>query len=133
MEYQTGDIIIAKVHGKPYNHLAIIVIRNNETVIYHNTPSNINEYGGSIIKDTVENFCKTRTIIKVIHNNLTADYIENKVMLLKMEKFNLFHFNCEHFVYGLLGKSNSPQMELLYIASFISVFSIYSFSKKNRK
>ncbi|MEI7505097.1 MAG: hypothetical protein WCJ61_17620 [Paludibacter sp.] len=117
MEYQTGDIITAKVHGKPYNHVAIIVVRNAETFIYHNTPANLNEFGGSIIKDTVENFTKTRTINKVVHTALTADFIESQVLEMKTKKFNLIHFNCEHFVYGLTGNAHSPQMQLLYINS----------------
>jgi len=109
---KTGDIIYARVIKFPLiAHIGVVVVENDRVVVYHNTPKGFNSIGGSILVTTIDDWIKTRTILSITPSDITADSIKQLTKEHLKRKFDLFNFNCEHYVYLLKdGKPKSPQL-----------------------
>jgi len=79
-------------------HLGIVYNENGKKLIFHNSPENINKYGGSVICESYENFIKDREVINVVPTvakNKDIIFCSNRN---KYEVWDTFFFNCEDFV-----------------------------------
>ena len=111
-ELETGDIITAKVHSfKLLRHVGYVVKEENEIFVIHNTPDKKNPFGGNIIKETLQEFCESRSPLTVERTGKTKEEIESYAAQKKHIVFDTIKHNCEHFVNGIKeGYERSPQL-----------------------
>lgn len=111
-DFRTGDFVTARVKSLPFIlHRGIVVVDNGCVNIYHNTPMYHNAHGGSLVKENIQEWLKSRDITSIVPTSLTQDTIETTANNLSNRKFNLFTFNCEQFAFLLKdGKPRSPQL-----------------------
>ncbi len=109
---KTGDILEARVIKFPLiAHIGVVIAENDTVVVYHNTPKGLNNIGGSIHINTIDDWIKTRTMLSITHTDMTAEYIKGLSKKNMKRRFDLFKFNCEHYAYMLKdGKPRSPQL-----------------------
>jgi hypothetical protein len=94
-----GDIIYTTCVGYALcYHLGIVYSDGKKKLIYHNDPSNINRYGGSVCAEDYNTFIKGRVVQKVIRTKVTNDCILKVAKKCKREKWDTMFFNCEDFV-----------------------------------
>lgn len=112
-QFKTGDFITTTSDVTPLIlHRGIVVVEDDgKAYVYHNSPNELNEIGGSVIKESVDSWLKSRKIKSIKPTNITRDKIENMYINLAQKKFNLFSFNCEQFAYFVKdGEYKSPQL-----------------------
>ena len=111
-KYETGQVIKASVNKLPFiNHYGIVFISDGQTLVVHNTPNERNKYGGNIQLDSLEKFLSSRTIETVYQTKITREKILKEVDNSVSKPFNLFNWNCEHFVWKVWkGYPLSPQL-----------------------
>lgn len=111
---QTGDIITSTAsRNMLLNHKGVVIVDGGGVLIAHNTPMHKNQYGGSVVVDTLEQFyADGRKILDVTPSCLERHEIEHGLESLKYMQFDSFTFNCEHFVSYLIEcRRNSPQLK----------------------
>ena len=112
-QFKTGDFITTTSDVTPLIlHRGIVVVEDDgKAYVYHNSPSEVNELGGSIIKESLDVWLKNRKIKSIEPTRLTKDKIEQMYLTFNTRKFNLFSFNCEQFAYFVKeGELKSPQL-----------------------
>lgn len=111
-DFRTGDFVTARVKSLPILlHRGIIVVEDNCVSVYHNTPMYKNFSGGSVVKENIEEWLKSRDITSIEPTDMTQEYIEEKSMQLAHRPFNLLKFNCEQYAFLLKdGYAKSPQL-----------------------
>ena len=113
---KTGDIITTSVYIIPaILHRGIIVVDEKDGTInvWHNSPDNFNSFGGSSVKEKIDDYLKKRKLLAVKRTNATVDYIDRMVELTKLKKFNLLGFNCEHFT-SLITRGYTSSTQLTF-------------------
>jgi len=117
-QFNTGDLITAKVADLPFIYHSGIVVKFGELVaVYHNSPGTVNNQGGNVVFEPLHEWLNGREIIAIQPTYLTADYIREQSEKLADKKFNVFGFNCEHYVYLL--RDNYAQSPQLYWFAFV--------------
>lgn len=134
-KYTTGDIVYSTAAPPTLGllgHRGIISVEDDTLYIYHNTPIANNEWGGSTIKDTIEDYRnKGREIKKVKHSNLTENEIKARFEEIKGKKFNWISWNCDQFInYMISGENKKPLEKILIIGVFVSLFFLLKKSMK---
>jgi hypothetical protein len=131
--YKTGQIIRAKVDHFPLvDHYGIVIVENGNTNIIHNTPFR------SSVKDDINTWLDSRSVMSIYNSNLVNENIEYINYKFKNDckgKYNLFSYNCEHFIDCMTGKKqNSEQLNywiiLIVLKIVITLFLYYFFSKR---
>lgn len=121
----TGDIITASIPLLPgIYHQGIIVDTGDQKLVYHNTPTARNDAGGNMIVEPLESWIRSRRIVDVQPTGLNADQIRSRSMQFQDKPFNLFTWNCEHFINGILGSSGSKQLRIWTIAA-LATWAVY--------
>jgi len=108
----TGDFIRCSIDSIPIlQHIGFVVKKSDGIYVYHSTPTSFNKIGGSIVKEPLEEFLESRSILSIEPTNLTEEHIVHRCCELADKKFDLLNFNCEHFGYYIKeGKMYSPQL-----------------------
>lgn len=119
--YQSGNIIKARVNKFPFiYHYGILTDDGNR--VAHFSPNGKNDYGGSMFIDTVDDYLKTRTQVKVFPVNLNKIRVNETIVKYKEQKFNVLNNNCEHFVFeAASGQKISPQLDKFIKIIFIVI------------
>ncbi|MDQ6482347.1 hypothetical protein [Dyadobacter sp. LHD-138] len=101
---KTGSIIIGTSEILPFiQHVGVILVNSpNNILVYHNSPTKTNPFGGSVIAEPLKEWIAVRSVIEVKETMLSKAEIEQGYENMKYLKFNLLNFNCEHFVTGLV-------------------------------
>jgi len=123
--YQTGDIIKASINKIPFiYHYGIILVKDGQEAIIHNSPNEKNNYGGNILVYDLQEFFKSRKIVHVQRTNISKIRILKIVDKYKSMPFSLLAFNCEHFIFEIRdGRPHSPQIKD-FVYNFITVLMI---------
>ena len=136
-QYRTGDLVSARPIALPFLvHKGIVVIdpSDNQPCIWHCTPNNHNDQGGSILNHSVTHWLSTRTLTLTanpIHHNLTKEQIEARIQPILSKHFNYLSYNCEHFTSEVLyNKPYSPQVTLW--SAILILSSIYLLTPKHK-
>jgi len=79
-------------------HLGIVYDDGGKKRIYHNDPSNMNKYGGTVCAESYENFMKGRIVQRVVRTKATNQDILRVAKKCKYEVWDSMFFNCEDFV-----------------------------------
>lgn len=111
--YKTGDMILATSEDFPLiKHRGIVVVEDDGQInVFHNVPSLRNIRGGSIVKESLEEWTKNRLIKSVEPTNLTKEEIVRASNTLGDKCFDVFSFNCEQYAYFIKdGEAKSPQL-----------------------
>ena len=94
-----GDVIFTNcVSNQLCYHLGIVYAKGNKKYVFHNDPSNMNKYGGTIVSEPIEVYKKSRDILKIVRTNAKNEDILNVTRKYKDETWDTFHFNCEDYV-----------------------------------
>lgn len=89
-------------------HLGIVYSDGKKKLIYHNDPSNINRYGGSVTAEDYHSFMKGRLVQKIIRTNAKNADILKVSKKCKRERWDSMFFNCEDYVLEIVdGKRRS--------------------------
>ena len=96
----TGDVIYTSCVGMPFcYHLGIVVVgKNGEKKIFHNSPYIKNKYGGSVCAESYENFMKEREVVKVFRTHVNEERVYEVSAKVKHEVWDTFFFNCEDYI-----------------------------------
>lgn len=131
----TGFILKARIKKLPlFYHYGITIEEQEGIKVIHNTPNKKNEFGGNIVVDDLKEWTKTRTIVRKIKTNVTRQQIEEAVSSYAAKPFNLFGWNCEHFIFKIKdGHPRSPQLSEWIYNSVLFGFFIFSALKKSKK
>jgi len=118
-DFKTGDFITARVKFVPVLfHRGIVVVDDDCVYIYHNSPKLKNDFGGSVVRENIEDWLKTRDIISIVPTDMTKEYIEQTSLSLAEYPFDIASFNCEHFAFYLKdGSLKSPQLTIWSIVT----------------
>jgi hypothetical protein len=115
-----GDVIYTTCvnYAAACYHLGIVYDDGNSKIIYHNDPSNINKFGGSVCGESYEQFMKGRIVQNVIRTNAKNDEILKIAKKCKYERWNTMFFNCEDFVLEIVdGKRRSNLRDAYKLAA----------------
>lgn len=131
-ELTNGTIIISVVTSFPIlKHYGVIYIENNELFILHNSPTLINEFGGNILKEKLNDFLIDRKIIGIEKHNIHFNILKENYETLKLKKFNLLEFNCETFV-NIITNSKTSKNVLFKTVTVITILLLYGSSNSKR-
>lgn len=124
MRFKAGDTLHVTSRGIPLvKHIGIITLDSFMPYVWHNTPGMVNDSGGSVIREPLERFLTGRELIQLTGTGLDSDTIESRAVRLLDKPFDLFSFNCEHFVNSVVtGRAVSPQLNhwlLLAVVLFL--------------
>lgn len=111
--FKTGDIVKLKSDEYPMiSHIGIVVVEDeNNAFIYHNTPTMCNEYNGNIVCEPIKNWLNNRIVLSVQKSGLDKDMIIELSNDLATEPYDVFMWNCEHYIsYLKNGVKKSPQI-----------------------
>lgn len=99
-------------------HVGIVFHDGANKLIYHNDPSNINKFGGSVCAEPYEKFIKGRIVEKVIRTNAKNEEIVRIANNCRFERWNTMFFNCEDFVLEIVdGKRRSNLRDVYKLAA----------------
>lgn len=88
----------------------------------------VNPSGDSVIRESLERFMTGRELIQLTSTGMDSATIDRRTRDLNNRPFDLFAFNCEHFVNGVVSdRLVSPQL----YHGFLLV--VVLFWAKNRK
>lgn len=125
-DIKTGDVLSASGTTVPFiSHVGIVVIDNEGIFVYHVTPDLLNGFGGSLVRENLFAWLTPRRNIKVRSTGISADRIKQVFEELKYNKYNVFTFNCEHFVkYATEGMTGSKQVRAGVLGIVFAVLKI---------
>jgi hypothetical protein len=126
-KYKSGQVIKGSPKIFPIiDHFGILIVENGNVFVLHNTP-----FKGSIT-ESLKEWEKSRFKIKIKDSKLIGKSNSDiKKQFLKCKKdYNLFSYNCEHFIDCMEGKKQRSEQILLFAGS-IAAFLVYrKFVKK---
>ena len=94
-----GDVIYTSCTGYALcYHLGIVYDDGEKKLVYHNDPSNVNKYGGTICAEPYRDFMKNRVLQRVVSTHATNEDILRIARKCKYERWDSMFFNCEDFV-----------------------------------
>lgn len=117
MVINEGDIIYATCPDMMLcYHVGILVFDAGKPMVYHNTPIEVNPYGGNIVAQPLEEFTKVRKITQVIPAGILPDQVRQYSSENRLKKWGVF-YNCEDYVNEIRsGRKLSPIRGLLFSA-----------------
>jgi hypothetical protein len=127
--FNTGDILVSVLDEMPYfYHASVVLVDDDKTYVCDNSPLHVNVSGGSICTKPLDKWIQNREVITIQPSSITQPQIETALIKLKKQKYNLLHFNCEHFIsYIKYGYTKSPQV--FWIGISLVTFIIYRLIK----
>jgi hypothetical protein len=95
-----GDIIFSDCVGHEIlcEHLGIVYKKGNNVYVFHNAPTNLNKFGGTIVSEPYEKYKNFRDIKRVVRTNVSNHRILEVSKNHKFEVWDSIYFNCEDFV-----------------------------------
>lgn len=125
MNINEGDIIYSTCPDMVLcYHVGILVVDNGKPMVYHNTPMEVNQYGGNIVAQSLNDFTKARKITKVIPAGILPDQVRRYSFENRERKWEVF-YNCEDFVNVIQhGQKRSPLRGLLIAGITFSLLTI---------
>lgn len=107
-----GDLIRLRSEVLSFvSHVGIVFQETDGLYVYHNTPDLLNRSGGSVIRESLADWLKSREILSVEPTGLASDEIHKIAKEVHGTKYDLLHFNCEHFTSYIKSKRKiSPQV-----------------------
>lgn len=116
--YRSGQIIKASVNLLPgVYHYGIIINENKDVYVLHNTPFR------SAVKDTLSDFLKSRKLTSLLDSDLiycTNDGIEDRFKAQCSKSYDLFNYNCEHFIDCMLDREEKSEQLLFFTAVIVA-------------
>lgn len=133
-----NGIYIVETYGRKVKyvyHWAVLVVKDNEKYIYHNSSYNqLNDKGGSVKKESWESFLTKYKPIKFIKTNLTEQQVIERTEPLLNKPYQKIFFNCNTYA-----KAISPeftpiaQEKYFYIAGIILITGIIIYKANGSK
>jgi len=123
-----GDIIYTNCIGNELcYHLGIVYCKGDKKFVFHNAPTQINRFGGTIVFETFEEFKKGRDIKRIVRTNVTNQKILQVVNKHKSEVWDSLFFNCEDFVIEIVeGRRKSDLRDAWKVAALgLAIFILY--------
>ena len=101
MSLKTGDILKVTCSGTALcYHLGVVVIdEENRVIVYHNTPTLQNAFGGNVVSESYRDFMRGRVLIGI--TPATRDQDAQDIAAYAFENrartWNAVAYNCETF------------------------------------
>ena len=136
MELSNG-IYIVKTYGRKVRyiyHWAVLVVKDNEKYVYHNSFHNpINPWGGSIAKESWDSFTKKYEPIDFIRTDLTENEVLERTNPLLHKMYQRIFFNCNDYVMDVAPQYTPMAQEKYFYIGIIAIAIIAAASliKKN--
>lgn len=129
MDFKTGEIIkTTAINNRLVYHTGILVVKDGQLLIAHNTPSRKNTAGGNVILEPFSDFLANRRILHRIPTDLTESHILAAIDEVKSIPFHVIHFNCEAFIHfvrtGKKAGSNFKYINNIFSSSRILALKI---------
>jgi len=131
-----NGVYVIKCRGKiPYvYHWGILIIKNNERYVLHNSPFNQkNKFGGSIKKESFENFLKEYKPIFLNKTNLTEKEALKETTKLLNKPFNTITFNCNTYVSSIAKKFVPISVDNFLTFGFVFMLGFIVYKALNNK
>lgn len=125
---EEGDVIYSNCIGNELcYHLGIVYKKGNLKFVFHNAPTNSNQFGGTVIYEKAEDYLKGRDIYKVVKTNVKNADILKVSKKCRSEVWDTFFFNCEDYVVEIVeGERNSDLRDMWRISAFgIALISVF--------
>jgi hypothetical protein len=99
MRFNEGDVIYCNCVGTEIcYHVGIVYKKNNKEFVFHNAPTNVNKYGGSVVSEPLYEFKKNREIYRVVPTYAKNKDIIKVTQRVKYEVWDSMLFNCEDYI-----------------------------------
>ncbi len=99
-----GVVIITKKHNSFFLHCGIIAIENGIPYIFHADPSNKNNKGGCILRESLNDYLNKNQIKEIYDSGITRKQIYAEAARVWGWKYNYLAFTCEHFIREITGQ-----------------------------
>lgn len=122
---KTGDVIYTSCVGMPFcYHLGIVVEKNGQKKIFHNSPYIKNRHGGSVCSESYEDFIKEREVVKVFRTNTSAERVLEVSKKTKTEVWDTFFFNCEDYILEIVEGHRRSDLRDAWKIAILGIFLI---------
>jgi hypothetical protein len=124
--YKSGEIIEASPKILPFiKHCGVLLVENGKVLVLHNTP-----FKGTIQED-LEEWKKSRLKIKIYNSKLVGKSNSDIIKQFSKckDRYQLFTYNCEHFIDCMEGRKQSSEQVTLFVTAIVA-FLIYKKIKK---
>lgn len=127
---ETGDLVCTKAFVPMIRHYGIVCKESEILYVYHNDPDQSNHAGGNIIRENFADWIAEREIVNVTKTGIDITNIEQVVSKLKTRRYDLLHFNCEHFVTAVKNKRPASTQIIDFASVLATVFLVYLIVRK---
>lgn len=125
---QEGDVIYTNCIGNELcYHLGIVYKKGDSVFVFHNAPTNVNKFGGTVVYEPLKEYLNGRTISKVVRTGTKNKNILEVSRKCRDEVWDSFFFNCEDFIVEIVeGERKSDIRDMWKIGAFgLALMSIY--------
>jgi len=107
---QQGYILTATSRFLPIiQHKGVLILKDRCAFVLHNSPTLTNSVGGSVISESLADWVQNRNVTDVEQIDIAG--VDINLSKLKIRQYDLFGYNCEHFVCDLGSRpKRSPQL-----------------------
>lgn len=117
-----GDIVFTTCPGIPLcHHVGIVVFEAGQPMVYHNSPSRKNRFGGNVLADRWETFMAGRELLRVERSCECSDYVREYSYANRHRSWNALHYNCEDFVNAIKTGEEKSRLRLIWQAAVLAV------------
>lgn len=104
-----GDVIYSSCDGHDLcYHLGIVYSKGDKKYVFHNAPTQINKYGGTIISEKAEAYLKNREVYRIVSTRVSNEKILQATKYNRTQVWDSLLFNCEDFISEIVeGERNS--------------------------
>lgn len=104
-----GDVIYSNCDGHELcYHTGIVYTKGEKKYVFHNAPTQINKFGGTIVSETAQSYLKNREIYRIVSTGVVNEKILNITRNNRSQVWDSLLFNCEDFVSEIVeGERNS--------------------------
>lgn len=97
--YEVGDIIFIRSDiMQSLQHVGIVFVMDGKYYISHNTPYEINVFGGSVSYKPLDQWLQGREVLAIVNTNISSEQIIKATYEMRFRKYDLLKFNCEHYI-----------------------------------
>jgi hypothetical protein len=98
-QYKSGDVIIIRSDVmSSLQHSGIVFELEGKYFVSHNTPYEVNNFGGSVCSKSLEGWLEGREVLEIVSTGISSVEIMNASYQMRFKKYDLLLFNCEHYV-----------------------------------
>lgn len=109
-DQEHGYVLTATSRFLPIiHHKGVLIYKARGLFVLHNSPTLTNSVGGSVISEPLADWLRNRNVTNV--EPIDVSGVDTNLSRLKIKQYDLFSYNCEHFVCDIgCRPKRSPQL-----------------------